>query len=178
MNFNKELRDLLFSINDLGEIIELPPDFLIKKKKQYEIEQNRYWYKLTHYREYKNILQSCLFQVGTMIILLLLDWIMILCSTRGKIQNKYFNKVKDVIHDTKVLFIQGALIDVTFSGTFNLMGSWEYRELTWPLFLGKLTSTIGLSIILTELLYMFRASYQNPKELKTPDYNFLIEGLN
>lgn len=34
VSFNKELRDLLYSINNLGEVIELPPTFIIKKKKQ------------------------------------------------------------------------------------------------------------------------------------------------
>lgn len=178
VSFNKELRDLLYSINNLGEVIELPPTFIIKKKKQQQIEQNRYWYKLTHYGEYKNILQSCLFQVGTMIILVLLDWIFIFFAEKWQFKNKYFKQLKALAHDIKVLFIQGALVDVSFSGTFNLLGSFEYTELTQSLFIGKVVSILGLSIIISELLCMFRCAYKNPKELPTSDFNFLSEGLN
>lgn len=56
VHFNEELRDVLYSINELGEVVQLHPRLIVNRKKMELFEQNRFWYKLSTYGEYKNVL--------------------------------------------------------------------------------------------------------------------------
>ena len=56
--FNSDLHDVLYGINELGEFVNLDHDVIIKTPVAELKDQHRYWYKMSIYREWKNIWQA------------------------------------------------------------------------------------------------------------------------
>jgi hypothetical protein len=133
VTFNNTLRNVLFSINKLGEIVNLDPGLMVKESLEEQFEQNRYWFKLSIFKEYKNVLQSALFQMTTLFTLIALECLFSVLEAavfskkqrqdRTTKATKVFGKIISLVEGMKSICLQGMIVDIVFSSTFNLLGS-------------------------------------------------------
>lgn len=52
------LLEVLFSVAQLGDLVEIGPDSIVSSSESYSGRKERYWTKFTVYKEYNNVLQS------------------------------------------------------------------------------------------------------------------------
>jgi hypothetical protein len=160
VRFNQDLRDVLFSIHQLGEVVQLRSSFLVQSRTQDQAEQNRYWGKLSQYGVDKNILQGALFQAGTVIILSTLQFSIKLAIKlffrKSKTKNRFktvLDKLYMLTYAANVISYQGALVDIVFAATFNLQGCLDFKPSDPHFYPGKISSFVALSILITFFLY-------------------------
>jgi hypothetical protein len=78
--FGSSLHDVLYGINEIGEFVNFPHDFVIKTQEKNLKGQYRFWYKLTIYGEWKNIFQSNAMSMFVLVLIMLIRLIVWLIS--------------------------------------------------------------------------------------------------
>jgi len=87
--------------------------------------------------------------------------------------------LQKIIESLKLMFLQGTLVDLVFSATFNLQGSFDLSlQKNDPYFLfSKVSSLLALSLILFELINLVFKALERPEDLTQLERNFLKEGI-
>jgi hypothetical protein len=91
--------------------------------------------------------------------------------------SKVLHKLKNLIEGLKMVYLQGMIVDIVFSATFNLLGSLNLEIKQRSFFWGKAASIMALTYILASLINLGFKGYSNLPTLSITERNFLQDGL-